>query len=196
MTLQIFLVIFASILSILGNVPYLKSILKKEIEPHPFSWFAWSIVSLTVLFGAYLKGGGIGVIPILVSEIFTILIFLFSLKYGFKNFDKKDIAFILLAIIGLVPWYLTKDPTYSVVIMVLIDLVAFFPTIRKTLNSPESENNILYQMNFLRHFLILFSLDKINIATSFHSFAMIIINLIMIVLISKNLRKINLKLFK
>lgn len=190
------LVIFASLLAIVGNVPYIKDIWKGKIHPHPFTWFVWSIVSCIIFFGALAKGAGIGALPILASEIFTIIIFLFAIgqgvRKGFKHVEKIDILFLVIALLSLIPWYLTSDPTISVIIAVFIDLVAFGPTLRKTYLHPSSENYILYFMNFCRHILILFTLDAYNIATTLHSIAMIITNFCMtyIIKIRKAFKKI------
>jgi hypothetical protein len=173
------LVAIAVFLAILGNIPYLIKIWRKEVQPHPYTWFVWSIVSCVTFFGSLAKGGGIGTIPILASEIFTIIIFIFSLQYGFKQIKKIDTLFLVICLLGIIPWWITKDPTISVVIVVVIDLIAFIPTIRKTWENPKSETPILYSTNVLRHILILYTVQTINIATSLHSFAMIVINSLM-----------------
>jgi len=172
------------VLAIVGNVGYLLSVWKKEINPHPVTWFVGSIVSAVTFFGAYVKGGGIGVIPILAAEIFTILIFLLALRLsfqnGFNNVRKIDLVFLAICIIGIIPWYLTNDPTISVMVVVAIDVISFIPTILKTKSNPASENSLLFICNVFRHLLILFSLENMNIATSLHSFAMIAVNTLMI----------------
>jgi hypothetical protein len=190
MTIQTILVTIASLLAVFGNLPYIRDVFNGKISPHPFTWFLWSIVSLVTFFGAWQKGAGLGAIPIFVSEIFTFIIFLLALKNAsrnsFKDIQRKDVIFLVIALLGLIPWYFTKDPTMSVVIVVCIDLVAFIPTILKTYRNPESENPILFGSNLLRHILIMFSLDNYNIATTFHSISMIISNFVMLLVIFKN----------
>ena len=177
------LVILASLLVLAGNIPYLKDVITGKIKPHPYTWFVWTIVSCVVFFGQLAKGAGIGAIPTAVSEIFTVIIFLVSLKYGFKNPPKIDKYFLAFAILGIIPWILTKDPTISVIIVVSIDLIAFLPTLRKTYCLPSSETPLLYGTNVLRHGLVLGALSSYNIATMLHSIAMIIANSIMVILI-------------
>jgi len=177
------LVVVASLLALVGNIPYLKNVITKKIKPHPYTWGVWSIVSCVVFFGQVAKGAGIGAIPTAVSEIFTIIIFLFSLKYGFKNPPKIDKYFLILALFGLIPWILTKDPTISIIIVVSIDLIAFIPTLRKTYCHPKSETPLLYGTNALRHSLALGALGSYNIATMLHSITMIIVNSIMVIFI-------------
>lgn len=175
--------IIAAILAIIGNVPYLIDIVKRRVRPHPYTWFVWTIVSAVTFFGGLAKGAGIGALPTGTSEIFTLIIFIFSLQYGFKNISHIDTVFLVIAVLGLVPWILTHDPTVSVVIMVSIDLIAFIPTLRKTWKYPKTETPLLYSMNVSRHVLTLFSLRAYNIATMLHSIAMITTNSIMTLMI-------------
>ena len=185
--------IIAACLAIVGNVPYLIDVIKKRVQPHPYTWFIWTIVSCVIFFGQVARGAGVGAIPTAASEIFTIIIFVMSLRYGwksgFKNIVKSDTYFLIAALLGLIPWILTKDPTISVIIVVTIDLIAFTPTLRKTYRHPETETPMLYSMNALRHFLALFSLQAYNIATMLHSLAMIVTNTAMTVIILRNRKK-------
>ncbi len=181
--IKIILVVIASLLAVIGNVPYLLDVVKGRVKPHPYTWFVWTIVSCVVFFGQVHEGGGIASIATAASEIFTILIFLFSLKYGFKNPPLIDKYFLALAMIGLIPWLITSDPTISVITVVAIDLVAFVPTLRKTYCHPKSETAILFTTNVLRHGLILITLSAYNISTMLHSISMIITNTIMVIFI-------------
>lgn len=189
--IKIILVVVASLLALAGNIPYLLDVIKGRVRPHPYTWFVWTIVSCVVFFGQIAKGAGIAAIATGVSEIFTLIIFLFSLKYGFKNPPKADKYFLILALLGLIPWLITKDPTLSVIIVVSIDLVAFIPTLRKTYCFPKSETPLLYGSNVLRHSLILGTLGAYNIATMLHSISMILTNTIMVIFIKTCKEKIN-----
>lgn len=179
------LVFIASVFALIGNIPYLIDVLRKKVQPHPYTWFVWTLVSAIVFFGQVAKGAGIGAIPTFVAEVFTLIIFLLSLKYGFKNIQKIDTYFFIFALLGIIPWILTKDPTISVVVAVSIDLIAFVPTLRKTWKYPSTETPLLYGMNVLRHILTLFSLQAYNVATTLHSIAMITTNALMVIFLSR-----------
>lgn len=181
--MKLTIAIIAGVLAIIGNIPYLIEVIKGRVRPHAFTWLVWSIVSAVTFFGALSRGAGVGIIPTGAAEIFTIIIFIFSLKHGFEYIKKIDVIFFIIALLGLIPWILTKDPTLSVIIVVAIDLTAFIPTIRKTWKHPETEIPILYSMNVSRHILTLFSLQAYNIATMLHSISMIITNTIMTLII-------------
>jgi hypothetical protein len=154
-----------------------------RVTPHPYTWLVWTIVSGVNFFGQLQKGAGIGALPTGVAELFTVVIFIYSLRFGFKYIEKTDKYYLIIALLGLIPWALTRDPTLSIVIVVMIDLVAFIPTIRKTWNKPKTETPVLYGANVTRHVLTLFSLQAYNIATTLHSVSMIIVNSIMTLII-------------
>lgn len=183
MGVKVAFAVIAAVLAIVGNVPYVIDVFKGKVKPHTYSWFAWSIVSCIVLFGQIAKGAGIGALPTAAAEVFTILIFLLSLLYGFKHPTRSDKIFLALALLGILPWILTKDPTLSVVIAVAIDAAAFVPTLRKTWSEPKTEDSVLYAMNVARHGLALGSLQAYNIVTMLHSVVMITLNSVMTVLI-------------
>lgn len=165
--------VIAAILAIVGNIPYIVDIFKGRVQPHAYTWFVWTLVTAIVFFGQVAKGAGIGALPTAAAGIFTLLIFLLSLKNGFKHVTKIDTIFLLLALAGIVPWVITEDPTISVVIAVAIDLTAFIPTLRKTWLKPSTESPLLYGSNVLRHILALLSMQTYNIATTLHSIAML-----------------------
>lgn len=189
MNLEYILLAVAILLAVVGNIPYLYKMYKGEVRPHPYTWFIWSIVSAVTFFGQLQKGGGLGAIPTAASEVFTILIFIFSLRNGFKGIDKKDNYFLFAALLGLIPWALTKDPTLSVITVVTIDVIAFIPTLKKTWQKPESETYILYATNVLRHILTLYLVARWNTATTLHSLAMIVTNTLMTVFILRKKSK-------
>jgi hypothetical protein len=182
------LAIVASLLAIVGNVPYLIDVLKKRIEPHAYTWFIWSIVSCVIFFGQVAKGAGIGALPTAFSEVFTIIIFFFSLRNGFRHIKPSDHYFLVAALLGLIPWAITKDPTISVIVVVSMDLIAFVPTLRKTYAEPQTEKPLLFATNVIRHALALVSLRTYNIATTLHSISMIVTNTIMTVFILRKKR--------
>ena len=181
------LAILAAIITIGGNVPYIRDAFRKRIKPHPYTWLVWTIVTGINFFGQLDKGAGIGALPTGVSGIFTFSIFIFSLRYGFKYIVRTDTIFLAMALVGLIPWLISDDPTISIIIAVSIDVIAFIPTIRKTWRHPKTETPVLYSANVIKHILTLLSLQAYNVATTLHSMAMIITNSVMsgIILLKK-----------
>lgn len=172
-----FFVFIAVILATAGHVPYFISAWRGKVQPHPYTWFIGSIVSGIVVAGLMSKGGGLGTVPVFVTWLFTVSIFFLSLKKGIDAIRPIDAAPLVLAIFGIFLWIWWKDPTYTIAIAVMIDLVSFAPTVRKTWENPSSEAPVLYGANVLRHVLIIASLSSFNFVTLSHSIAMIVANM-------------------
>lgn len=182
---KLILSLVAASLALVGNVPYLKDTLKSKIRPHPFTWVVWTIVSLVTFFGQLQKGAGFALIATGAAEVFTIIIFFASLRNGFKHVRPVDTIFLAICILGLVPWYITDDPTISVIAVVFVDVMAYLPTLRKGYRHPDSEDSILYQMNIVRHILVLLSLGSYNLVTMLHSISMISMNSVMLLSLAR-----------
>lgn len=178
-SIQTISALLAVILALVGNIPYLRSIIRGQVQPHPYTWMIWSIVSMVTFFGAVQRGAGIGALPTGIAELFTIIIFFYSLRYGWRSIRPIDHIFLGIALLGIIPWIITRDPTISVITVVSIDLVAFISTLRKAYTDPTTEHPGLYMSNVGRHILTLISLRTYNIATTLHSIVMIITNTMM-----------------
>ena len=166
----------AALLALLAYIPYLRGVISKKVQPHPYTWFLFLIVTGITLAGQLTNGAGVGALPTIVSEILTVCIFLFALQFGFKNIRKVDNYYLAIALAGLIPWAITRDPTISVIIAVCIDLIAFAPTIRKAWDSPNTELPLLYGANSIKHIFGLMALQSYNVATTLHPIAMILAN--------------------
>lgn len=176
----------ASLLALIGYVPYLRDTHRRVIEPHAYTWLVWSVVSGITLAGQVVAGAGIGALPTAFSLTFSLIVFGYALRTGTKHITRTDSLFLIAALMGLIPWYMTSDPTASVIVAVAIDVIAFVPTIRKTWAHPQSEAWHLYAINTVRHVLTLFALENYNLATTLHSAVMVVANALMTLLVVRN----------
>lgn len=181
--------IIAALLVIAGHAPYVRSMRRRTIEPHPYTWFVGALVSAIILAGQYAGGAGVGILPTAASALFSLTIFLLSFRYGFRGITKLDTALLVLALFAVVPWLMTDDPTLSVVLAVGIDLVAFAPTLRKTWLRPTSEPRLVYAVNLLRHGISLLALEAYSVATALHSVVMLAASGSMLLLIGRTPRR-------
>ncbi|MEK7070183.1 MAG: hypothetical protein AAB966_00070, partial [Patescibacteria group bacterium] len=100
-------------------------------------------------------------------------------KNGTKDIKTIDKIFFAGALLAIIPWYLTKDPTLSVIMITTIDVLAFFPTIRKTINDPTSETFFMYALNLFRHSISILALATYNISTVLFPAAILVMNGVM-----------------
>ena len=62
-------------------------------------------------------------------------------------------------------WMLTAEPLYAVIILTLIDLSGFLPTLRKIHREPYSESVIFFALFAVRNLLVLLALEHYSAVT-------------------------------
>lgn len=173
-------------LTFIALYPYIADIFRNKTKPHVFTWAIWAIVTILAFFGQWQKGGGPGSWTTGVTGILTIFIAIISLKKGSRDITKLDVAIFIGALFAIIPWMMTKDPTLSVVILTIIDVLAFIPTIRKTVKDPKSETFISYVLHAIRHSLSILALANYNLATYIYPAALAVMNITLVIIIAKS----------
>lgn len=181
--------LIAVFLTIIGHLPYITDIFKGKTKPHIFTWFVWAIVTILAFIGQWQKGGGAGAWTTGITGIITVFITILAIRNGSRDITNTDKICFIAALIAIIPWYVTKDPTLSIVIITLIDVFAILPTVRKTLKDPSSETLFTYALNILRHGLSVIALANYNLATYLYPAALLIMNLGMTLIILRTKRR-------
>jgi hypothetical protein len=131
-----------------------------------FSWVIWGATTF-VVFLAQLEGNaGVGAWPIGVSGSITIFIaFLAYIKRADLTITKTDWGFFVAAISSLPLWYFTSDPVWAVLVLTIVDLLGFGPTVRKAYTSPRSESVLFFALFMLRNSLVILALEQYSLTT-------------------------------
>lgn len=156
----------AIVLTFIAFVPYIRSIYQGKTKPHIFSWMIWGSTTFVVFLAQLSAKGGAGAWPIGVSGIITL--FIAVLAYAKKSdvtITRLDWFFLIVAMMSLPLWYLTSDPLWAVVILTVVDVVGFGPTIRKAFDNPDEENLTFYLIFVLRNFIAIAALESYSITT-------------------------------
>lgn len=153
-------------ITFIAFIPYIRSINKNETKPHVFSWVIWATVTFIVFLAQLSDKGGVGAWPIGVSGIITFYVAILAYR---KKSDitivKKDWLFFSFALSAIPFWYFTSDPLWAVVILTIIDLLAFAPTFRKAYNSPFEENLLFYLLMANRNLISIVALENYSLTT-------------------------------
>jgi hypothetical protein len=173
-------------LAFIGLVPYIIDIFRNKTKPHVFTWVVWAMVTFLAFLGQWQKGAGAGSWTTGVTGILTIFIAIISIKKGSRDITKSDVIVFIMALIAIIPWLLTKDPTLSVIILTIVNTLAFIPTIRKTMKDPKSETFSSYVIHTFRHSLSIVALSNYNLATFLYPSVVALSNLIVVVVILKS----------
>lgn len=137
--------------NITATVIYLYSIFHNKVKPHSFTFLIWSII-LAINFAAQIFSG-VGWSSVLLASNFLacVIIFIACLKKGYTEHDTKDIICLVLGILAIALWLITKQPLYSIILSCVIDLFAFIPSFRKSFRKPHEDSAATYYISGLEY---------------------------------------------
>jgi hypothetical protein len=182
-TLKQFLGGIAVCLGLSAYVIYISSTLRNKIKPHAFSWLLWTFTTAIVFTAQVMKGGGAGAWSTGVTCTVCFAIGVISLLKYDKAYSLSDILFISVALLALLPWVFTKDPTASILLIASIDVLGYAPTLRKSYHYPNEEKSITFGLNSLKHFFSFLALQNYMVATWIYPASQIFMNALVVVLL-------------
>lgn len=148
-----------------------------------------ALISTIVFAGAFTAGAGAGVWSLGVATVLVYVMVILCFKYGTKDVKPIDGIFALAALLSVIPWIMTKDPTLSVVLASFINLVSFIPAYRKTWNDPYSEPATIWGANAVKHMVSLPATSVFSVATVFYPLSIILLNAVFVSMILLRRRK-------
>ncbi|MBK1701909.1 hypothetical protein [Thiococcus pfennigii] len=179
-----FLSAVAITLTFVGFYPYLLGIVQGRVKPHVFSWVIWGSTTGVVFLAQVQAGGGAGAWPIGVSSAITLLIVLLAyVKRADLTITGSDWFFLIAAISSLPLWYATSDPMWAVVVLTVVDLFGFGPTVRKVYAAPHSESLPFFGVFAARNSVVVMALETYSVATVLFPAAMAATCILLVLLI-------------
>lgn len=133
------LIIIAGVLTVLGYIPYITDVVKNKTHPNLVTWFTWTLVAVINTAAAISTHA---VHTAIFSGITTVgngAILVAGLKKGVKKYTPFDFICQALALIGLLLWRLTNDPSLAVLFGLLVIVIAAMPTWRHAYMKPFEE---------------------------------------------------------
>ena len=141
---------------------YAQDMFRGRTQPHIYTWLIWLITQGTAVAGLWYGGGGIGALSLTVGLVFIFLVFLLSFKRGTKNITKGDTITLVAALCAILVWWLLNSPVLAVIMVTLIDLSGYIPSIRKSFQEPWSESIPAWLCFFACNVLAITALKEYN----------------------------------
>lgn len=148
-TLLIGLSIF---LALISYVVYVRAILAGDAKPHRTTRFCTALITILAVVSLYAQGSTVAVWFSGVFAVGSIIIFLLTIKYGMGGWAKTDIICLVISLLGIIIWQITKDPVYGLVASIAADLFGQIPMLIKTHKYPETEVWTFYFLDVLSAF--------------------------------------------
>lgn len=152
--------IVAVFLTFAAYIPYYRDILRGTTRPHIYSWSLWGL--LTILLVALQIRGGAGPATWVTASagLLCLGVIVLSFKNGKRDITTNDTIVAILALIAIGFWLIADQPIISMLLVIIADLLAFIPTVRKSYYQPHTETLSLYVTNTLRFALALLAVES------------------------------------
>lgn len=181
--------IIAGILSLVGYIPYIITIIQGKTRPNRATWWIWTLVGGLLAFSYLSEGDPNSIWLPLGYFIGPFITAILSLRYGYAEWTKLDIACIVVAIISIVPWWLSHDATITLLINLIIDATGAIPTVVKTYREPETEDFTAWIIFWVANTLQLFAISMWNIAALYPIYLFILATSIVAFIIRGKIKK-------
>ena len=156
---------FASLavaLAALRYATYLYTIYQGKTKPHAFTWLLLGCVTGVGAYAQFALQAGPSAWALGFVALACLCIAGLAFFIGEKKYKRSDWAALIICFLAIPVWKLTDNPVSALVIVVTIDFLAYWPTIRKSYYKPQTEPPISAFISGLRYLLILLAIPEPN----------------------------------
>ncbi|MBI2091913.1 MAG: hypothetical protein HYY43_03490 [Deltaproteobacteria bacterium] len=181
---KIFLGCLSTFIAVAGYIVYFRQIFSGKVKPHAFSWFTWGLIVSIAFAAQFTEQGGAGAWVTGFTALACFATFVLALIKGNRSFSKLDWSFLTVALLAILLWWLTKNPTLSVILIALADAAGgILPTIRKSYYRPNEEGAALFALSAVKWVPALFALESFSLATWLYPASLIFTNTLVVLVI-------------
>lgn len=131
--------LLAGIISFASAFPYIIDTAKGKTHPNVVTWFTWTLLNLINSIVAISSGAVQTAIFTGFSGLATGTITVMGLKRGVKHYTPFDYACQGIALLGIVLWRLTDNPSLAIGVALAVNITGALPTLRHAWIAPFAE---------------------------------------------------------
>jgi hypothetical protein len=158
MEIQLILGIISGVIATMAYIPYILSVVNGKTKPNRASWGIWAVLGI-IICASYWSVGARDTFwfTLPIGMITTALL---SLRYGVGGWTTFDKFCLLGAAVGLLLWWVSGIPFTALAVASVIDMMGFFPTLKKVWDEPTSEDKLAWAMFFVAAALNVTAIDR------------------------------------
>lgn len=168
--------IIAGILSFFAYGLYIFTTIFGRTKPNRATWWILTLIGLMVA-SSYYAGGARATMWVAVSYVLgPFIIAVLSLKYGEGRWEGLDKWCLVIALISVPIWYISKSAILVLMINIFLDFIGLLPTIKKSYLRPQGEDRIAWTITFFASLLNIFAVERLIFAIAFYPIYLLTIN--------------------
>lgn len=144
---------------------YFRSIIKWQTKPHIVSWFIWGLISFIIFTIQIYDSAWLWAFNIWLVAFLCFFIAFISFKKWSKKISKSDSFSLIFGLISIILWIFTNNPFLSVILLILVDIFWFIPTILKSIKKPFEETEVAYFLAWWWYLMSIFAMENISFLT-------------------------------
>ena len=155
--------LIAGALGILGFIPYIRAVIRKETQPQKASWIAWGILNFITLAGMYVKG--VATVQMTAITLGSWAVAALAFRYGRPGWSKLDKTCLGGAVLAIALWKLFDNSTFGIAISLLGLFVSGIPTWKSAWQTPKKENRAAWVIFAMSSLFALLTIRTFTVAS-------------------------------
>jgi hypothetical protein len=168
------------LVTIAATLPYWRLVWTGKTKPHMFTWIVWGLVMGISAAGRSATHAGPGAWGAWAQTLSCGSIAVLAIFKGEKSITRSDLISFVAALLAIPVWLVMKDPLLAIIFVTLIDVVAYYPTVRKSFVRPHEEATYNYLVANTVHVFSLFANRHYSLATCFTPVVMLTANSLLV----------------
>jgi hypothetical protein len=158
-------VIIGALFNLFGSTSYVIATIKGKARPNKVSWFIWALAPLIAFAAEVQQGVGLRSLMTFMVGFGPLMVFIASFVNKKSQWQIKhlDIFCGILSLIGLLLWFLTRVGNVAIIFSILADGLSSVPTIVKSYQHPETEDNKVYLFSIISSLITLLTIKDWNV---------------------------------
>lgn len=178
-TLRFSFSVLSGILTILGYIPYLRAIVRKETQPVLTTWVIWATLDTIALAAMIVKDTTNG--SIISAAVGSWVVVALTLKYGVIRWAWVDGVCFVGALFGI--GLIFGSPRWALQVTLASILVSAVPTFFSTWQDPNRENKAAWIIYFFACVVAVLSIRKWTMEDAAQPIVFLVVSLVMLVLL-------------
>lgn len=175
--------ILASLLGLYAFYPYIRDTLRGKTHPHVFSWVVWGLLMIIAFFAQVSEGAGPAAAVTGIFALLNLVVVALALRHGERAITRSDWVMLVTALLAIPLWLATKNPVWSVILISMIDVVAFIPTFRKSWGKPGEETLQTYILCGASFALSLLVVEAVSLSTILYPATLMATNAVFVAMV-------------